>query len=324
LEVNYQGSSGVGLLNRWDINAIPLDISNDPVRLNTIRNAAQNFKPYPQFGNVFLYSNFGHSSFHSGTIKVEKRMSSGFTFTSFYTWAKSIDEASDDGTASGVTYYNRRLEKARSNYDVAHRWVTYAIWDLPVGKGKRWLGNSNSIVTKVLGNWQLSAIQSAETGVPLTFSHNGQLPGNVTNVYLPGAMRPDMAPGKTYDDIQLEWDRKGPCRHVVACALPWADINAFAVPASFTPGQAGRNIINGPGMFWHQFAMLKAIPVTERIKGTLRVDVTAPFKYPFFSAPSTAVNMRNPQTFGKITTQQGGFSGLGAVTETMIIFRLEF
>ena len=66
-------------------------------------------------------------------------MSSGLSFTSFYTWGKSIDEASDDGTASGVTYYNRRLDKARSNYDVAHRWITYAIWDLPFGKGKKFL-----------------------------------------------------------------------------------------------------------------------------------------------------------------------------------------
>jgi hypothetical protein len=77
-------------------------------------------------------------------------------------------------------------------------------------------------------------------------------------------------------------------------------------------------------MFWHQFALMKTIPFKERIKGTLRVDFTAPFKYPFFSAPSTAVNFRNPQTFGKITTQQGGFSGLGAVTETMVVFRVEF
>lgn len=323
LEVNYQGSSGVGLLNRWDINAIPLDISTDPARLNTIRTQAQNFKPYPQFGSVMHYSNYGHSSFHSGTIKVEKRMSRGLTFTSFYTWGKSIDEASDDGTAGGVTYYNRSLEKARSNYDVAHRWITYAIWDLPVGKGKRWM-NSGGVVAKVIGNWQLSAIQSAETGIPMTFTHNGQLPGNVTNVYLPGAMRPNMAPGKTYDDIQLDWDRKGPCRHIVACALPWADITAFAVPPSYTPGQAGRNIINSPGMFWHQFALTKHIPITERLKGTLRADFTAPFKYPFFSAPNTVVNFRNPAQFGKITSQQGGFSGLGARTETMIIFKLEF
>ena len=86
----------------------------------------------------------------------------------------------------------------------------------------------------------------------------------------------------------------------------------------------GRNIINGPGMLWHQFALAKSIPVTERIRGMLRVDFTAPFKYPFFNPPSSVVDFRNPQTFGKITSQQGGFSGLGAVTETMVIFRLEF
>jgi hypothetical protein len=324
LEINYQGSAGVGLLNRWDINAIPLDISKDPVQLEVIRRAPQNYKPYPQFGNVFLYSNFGHSSFHSGTVKVEKRMSSGITFTSFYTMGKSIDEASDDSAASGITYYNRRLEKGRSNYDVAHRWVTYAIWDLPFGKGKKFMSNSNRVVTKILGNWQMSAIQSAETGIPMTFSQNGGLTGGATNVFLPGAQRPNMAPGKTYDDIKLEWDRKGPCRFVVACALPWADINAFAIPASYTAGQAGRNIVNGPGMLWHQFALSKTIPVTERIKGMLRVDFTAPFKYPFFSTPSSSIDFRNPQTFGKITSQQGGFSGLGAVTETMVIFRVEF
>ncbi|MGH9721854.1 MAG: hypothetical protein ACRD8O_16730, partial [Bryobacteraceae bacterium] len=324
LEFTYQGSSGVGLLNRWDINAIPLNISSDPVQLERVRVAAQNFKPYPQFGSVLHYSNYGHSSFHSGTVKLEKRMSSGLSFTSFYTWGKSIDQASDDSTASGVTFYNRRLDKARSNYDVAHRWITYAIWDLPFGKGRRFMSNSNLVVTKVLGNWQLAVIQSAETGIPLSFTHTGRLAGTQTNVYLAGTLRPDMAPGKTYDDIQLDWNRKGPCRHVVACAEPWANINAFAIPPSFTPGQAGRNIINAPGMFWHQFGLSKDIPVTERIKGMLRVEFTAPFKYPFFSPPGTVVDFRNPQTFGKITAQQGGFSGLGARTMTTAIFRLQF
>ncbi|MEX2261195.1 MAG: carboxypeptidase regulatory-like domain-containing protein [Bryobacteraceae bacterium] len=322
LEFTYQGSAGVGLLNRWDINAIPLDISNDPVQLENVRRSAQNFRPYPQFGSVLHYSNYGHSSFHSGTVKLEKRMSSGLSFTSFYTWSKSLDEASNDGTAAGVTFYNRRLEKGRSNHDVAHRWITYAIWDLPIGRGQRFL-SSRGLVTKILGNWQLAAIQTAETGIPITFLHNGRLPGR-TNVFLPGTQRPDMATGKTYDDIQLNWDRHGPCRHTVACALPWADINAFAIPASFTPGQAGRNIVNGPGMFWHQFGLSKNIPVTERIKGMLRIEFTAPFKYPFFNPPGSTVDFANPQTFGKITAQQGGFSGLGARTMTTAIFRLEF
>src|ERR1700739_3028221 len=98
------------------------------------------------------------------------------------------------------------------------------------------MAQSNRVVTKVLDNWELSGIQSAETGVPITFTQNGRLPGNVTNVYLPGAKRHNMAPVKPYADIKLDWDRKGPCRFIVACALPWADINAFSMPPSFTPG----------------------------------------------------------------------------------------
>jgi hypothetical protein len=53
------------------------------------------------------YSNYGHSSFHSGTVKVEKRYSSGFSLASFYTWSKSLDEDSDDSAAGGLTFYNR-------------------------------------------------------------------------------------------------------------------------------------------------------------------------------------------------------------------------
>ncbi len=176
LEVNYQGSAGVGLLNRWDINAIPLNISSDPVQLETIRRAPQNFRPYPQFGSVLHYSNYGHSSFHSGTVKVEKRMSSGLSFTSFYTWGKSIDEASDDGTATGVTYYNRRLDKGA--VQLRRRAPLDHLRDLgsAVRQGKRFMSN-DSVVTKILGNWQLAAIQSAETGIPINFSHNGRLAG---------------------------------------------------------------------------------------------------------------------------------------------------
>ncbi len=103
LEVNYQGSASVGLLNRWDQNVVPLDVSRDPAQLERVRTSYQNFRPFTQFGNIFHFSNYGHSSFHSGTVKMEKRYSRGLSLTSFYTFAKAIDEASDDGGASGIT-----------------------------------------------------------------------------------------------------------------------------------------------------------------------------------------------------------------------------
>lgn len=320
-EITYQGSAGVGLLNRWDINQIPLNVSTDPARLDQIFRASQNFKPYPQFGNVFLYSNFGHSSYHSGTVKVEKRFSKGYSVTSFYTFAKSIDEASDDGAASGITYYNRRLEKARSNYDVTHRWVTYALWELPFGKGRKWMNSANTLVNGVLGGWELNAIQTLESGLPMTFGFTGS-PFN----YLPGAGRPDMAPGRTYDSIRLDWDRKGPCRFQTSCRPPWADVNAFAYPAAFTAGNSGRNVLTGPGNLWHQVSISKSFKFKERFTGLVRYDINNPFKYYFFNNPTTTVDLRaaNRVNFGQITGNQGSFSGLGGRTYQQLVFKVQF
>jgi len=163
------------------------------------------------------------------------------------------------------------------------------------------------VVTKVLGDWQLSAIQSAETGVPITFTTNGRLPGSTTKRLPAGGASSEYGAWEDVQRYQAGLGPKGPCRFIVACALPWADINAFAIPPSYTPGQVGRNIINGPGMLWHQFALAKSIPITERIKGMLRVDFTAPFKYPFFNPPSSVVTSEIPKRSERSHPNKGDF-----------------
>ncbi|MCC6862662.1 MAG: TonB-dependent receptor [Bryobacterales bacterium] len=319
VEFTYQGSAGVGLLNQWNINAIPLNISSDPAELNRIRQASQNYLPYTHFGGITHYSNWGHNTFHSGMVRFEKRYSHGLTLTSHYTRSKSIDEDSDDASAGGITFYNRSLEKARSDYDVTNRWVTYATYEFPIGKGRALLGSSNRAVQAILGNWQLSVIQTLENGAPFSFTFSG-----TSNVYLPGGLRPNMAPGKTYGDIKIPWDSHGPCRFNRSCDLPWADINAFAYPASFTPGQAGRNIQTGPGILWHQVSVMKEFSIRERLKARIKYDVNNPFKRYFFSRPGNSVDFRNPQNFGKITSSSGSFSGLVGRLYQSIEVRLEF
>ena len=120
MEMIYQGTAGVGLLNNWDINAIPLNVSTDPAVLNQIFQATQNYKPYPQFGTINLYSNFGHNTYHAGTLRVERRFTAGLTLLALYTFSKALDESDDDSAATGITYYNRRLEKGRAGYDNRH------------------------------------------------------------------------------------------------------------------------------------------------------------------------------------------------------------
>jgi hypothetical protein len=107
-------------------------------------------------------------------------------------------------------------------------------------------------------------------------------------------------------------------------AEPCANINAFAYPRSFTAGNVGRNIITGPGMLWHQFSLAKRFPIKERIVGSVRWDINNPFKYYFFSNPGTTVDFRNPQNFGKITGNQGSFSGLGGRLYHQVMFKLEW
>ena len=74
--------------------------------------AYQNFKPYPQFGAIQHYSNYGHNTHHGATLRVEKRYGRGTTLNSFWTFSKTMNDVDEDGGASGITFFNRRLEKA--------------------------------------------------------------------------------------------------------------------------------------------------------------------------------------------------------------------
>jgi hypothetical protein len=152
LEAIYQGSGAVGLLNNWDINAVPLNIALDYNTLDNIRRNVQNFKPYPQFGSIQLYSNFAHNTYHSGTVRMERRYRQGLFVNGFYTWSKILTDADAAGGISGVTYYNRGLEKARANYDISHRFVGTFILRIAVWQGPA-LGQSWR--RERLGSWWL-------------------------------------------------------------------------------------------------------------------------------------------------------------------------
>ncbi len=170
LEMMYQGSAGVGLIERWQANTFPIDFGADNPALRAAAFARpQNYRPYPQFGDILFRSNTGHSTFHSGSVKLEKRYSAGMTFTTFYTFSKAIDSQDDDNFGSGVApIQNRGLEKGPAGFNRSHMWVGAVTWALPVGKGRRFL-SGGGILDKLLGGWEIVYIQSLESGNPLVF-----------------------------------------------------------------------------------------------------------------------------------------------------------
>ncbi len=302
-EVLYQGSSGVGLLNNWDINVVPLNISTDRAVLTTIRNSYQNFRPYPQFGSIQHYSNYGHNSHHGVTVRVDKRYSSGFTVNSFWTWSKTLNDVDDDGGAGGITWYNRSLEKGRAAYDVSHRWVSTITYELPIGRGRRFM-SSGRIKNAVFGGWELMYGQTFQTGTPFTVAFAGS-----PNLYLPGANRPiQIAPN---DQVKLAHVDIGPNRFPFSAQKRYLDINGFRYPDSFTVGTLGRNTLEGPGIVWGQASLAKEWPIRERLKFSLRLDVNNPYKYHSFNPPNSTYNATDPSNFGTFNGTRGSFSDIG-------------
>ena len=298
IEVTYQGSAGVGLVELWETNTFPVDFGRGDAALqNRVLAQAQNFRPYSHFGDVRMRSNFGHSTFHSGTIRMERRMTRGLYFNTFYTYSKAIDSQDSDNSGSGVApIQNRGLEKGRAGFDRNHRYIGVVTWELPFGNGKRFL-NRSGWIHRIFGGYEIAWIQTMESGNPLTFGFTNS-PFN----YYPGFAgnrRPDVVSKPLLRD---NWGDQGGDRFNLQNANPIVDINHFAYPAAFSPGNSGRNILTGTRLLWSQVSASKDISITERVNLQIRWDSQNALKTYNFNPPTTTVDFRNPRTFGKLSS----------------------
>lgn len=313
----YQGSAGIGLLERWQINTFPLDYgANDPALRAAAFAKSQNYRPYPQFGDILMRSNFGHSTFHSGTAQLEKRYSKGLVLDTFYTFSKSIDSQDDDNNGSAscgsdpskcgiAPIQNRSLEKARAGYDRNHRFIAVATYELPVGKGRRFM-NHGGVWNAIFGDYEIAWIQTAESGNPLTFTF-----ANSPYNYFPtfaGSRRPNVVGSPRIRD---NWGDFGGDRFNLQNINPIIDINYFAYPAEFTPGNSGRNIVTGTRLLWSQVSAQKNFRIMERFNLQFRWDFQNPFHNYNFGPPTNTVDFKNPRTFGKDLNNDQRTASLG-------------
>jgi hypothetical protein len=256
-------------------------------------------------------ANTGHSSFHAGTIQYSKRYSKGLFLDSFYTYSKALDDCDNDGgTCTGVApVSDRNLAKGRAGYDMRHRFVTTANYELPVGKGRRYL-NRGGVLDWIAGGFEISWIQTVATGNPFGFTFaNSPYNYYPTNI---GARYPNLVAQPSMPQFGLGnligTNRFNQSLENALIVSPGqesgsstSNISAFAPPPPFTPGNAGRNILTGPAAYFSQFSAKKNFKFRERWNLQLRFDFQNPFHNYAFSAPSNTVDFKNPQLFGKIT-----------------------
>lgn len=248
-------------------------------------------RPYPQWGVLDYKIWGGSSSYQSLQAKIEKRFASGFSFLGSYAWSKCLDGPGSEEGGSPV-YYLDNLNKGRCDFDVPHNFVTSYIWEVPFGKGRRYLSRAPRAVDFLVGGWQWQGINTLQSGVPYSVSINVDRANTGAGSQRPDAIAPPVVPQNL--NCWYFTSSNPACR-----ALLPNQTDTFVLPALYTYGNAGRNILRGDRLIQFDMSLIKNFRVTELKSFDFRAQVFNLTNTPSFSNPSGSVNLA---TGGQVTS----------------------
>ena len=253
---------------------------------------AQALRPYPQYSSINTGvqngDKSGHSSYHAFVLKADRRFSKGLTFQWSYVFSKLLTD-SDTYFATGATtqdQYNRRLEKSIGAYDQSHVIKFSTLYDLPFGKGQKWL--QSGPLAYVLGGWRIAGIQVYNSGLPIALTRNNPLP--IFNY----SSRPVV---DSYDGWRAP---------LVGSDFDPA-VDRFLKPASAFPTQPATDFGNATRYnpkvrsFWGQsenVSLAKTFRISEKFRIDLRGEAFNIFNRVIFGTGSTNLNAA---TLGQVT-----------------------
>jgi hypothetical protein len=240
LSLDYVGSGGRHLFIQPQVNTAPI------AGPGSLASRGQRFSNFAG-GSISSSTNRGTSNYNALQAKLEKSLSSGLSFLASYTWSKSLDIQSEGQSGSIATEYDLRREWALSDFDRKHLVAISGTYALPVGKGKAYLGNASRFTQAALGGWNIGWIFTHTSGAPFSISAGGDI-ANVGG----GSQRAQVVgdPNSGFTQSRLEWFNTA----------------AFAVPATFTFGNEGRNNLIGPAQTNMDFTTFKDFRFSERTR----------------------------------------------------------
>ncbi len=255
----------------------------------TVRQA---LRPYPQYNSIDTASgggdHSGHSTYHAAMIRFEKRYSGGLQFQTSYVFSKILTDADSYWVGgAAMDHFNRGLEKSIGQFDVPHNFKIGTVYELPFGKGKRFLG-ANGAANWLVGGWRVSGNAFYSSGLPLGLSTSNSMP------LFSGGLRPIIS---TYDGWRAP--TKG------GDFDPFVD--RFVQPASFFPAQPANTFGNQTrynpkfrqfGNYNENISVSKTFPIKEQIRIDLRAEAFNAFNRVRFGTGSLSLQS---QQLGQLT-----------------------
>jgi hypothetical protein len=275
LEASYVASKGthLGVFRRFNT-PLHTETGED---LNPRPGDLQSLRTFPDLGTIFQRQHIGNSSYQSLQLKAEKRFRHSLTFLASFVWSKSIDDADNIlvgqyDSAGAQNENNLRLERGLSFDNVPRRLSADFVYNLP----------SLHALGPLVRNWRLNGVITLQDGTPLNPFY---IASDFANTGTPN--RPNIVPGQS---ISLPSSERTPDH--------WFNTAAFSTPAPYTFGDAGRNIIPGPGNEVTDLALARRFAVKERFSFELRGDAFNILNHPNYGIPGPYPDLG--PFFGKI------------------------
>jgi Carboxypeptidase regulatory-like domain len=262
------------------------------------QSVAQALRPFPQYDRLGTdqgLENYGQSTFNALETSLDRRFRNGLHLMFSYTYSKTLTDAESSAPfwsafAGGVTGiqnpFNLHTEKALSQQDIPHQIVLTYIYELPVGKGKKFAGNTSGAVNQVLGNWTVSGVQRYSSGQDTILGCAPGIPADDNCVYW------NRVPGQPIFSAEYLSGHFDPFTNGVFNKA------AFSDPNQHIDGSNGATIIsgtpyvfgNGPRVYsarspWYRgedFALIKRFPVRDRFNLEFQAQFINAFNHHVF------------------------------------------
>jgi hypothetical protein len=268
--VGYVGTQTVRSFADWNANAAA------PGAGNTGRPF---YAPYRRTADTLYWNGFLSANYHSLQVSLNRRLAQGLMLKGAYTYSKAINMTDDDGWAGVMFNFLPHFDRNRApaGYDIPHMFQMGYVYDLPLGKGKKYA--NQGVTAAILGDWQINGVFAAVQGRPFSVGADG------------GALN---APGnsQTADLVKTNVEKIGSLNE-------FYDKSAFAPVTQARFGNTGRNILRGPGFVNLDLGLFRDFTLTERVTLQFRGEAFNATNTPHFDNPATSVNSSN---FMRITS----------------------
>jgi hypothetical protein len=276
----------------------------------------------PQYLTAELLGNYANSTYNSLQVEVTRRFANGLSYQGSYVFSKTLGE--DDGgsqslVSSYITSRNRRLDKHLLGYDIPHIFRNSGTFELPFGRGRKWLNSGHGIMRHLLEKWEIGAIFNKFAGTPLNLSDSFGTTFNSVAVTpmaygaIPKNFGEVVKSGNNVVYFQGWTQVADPIRQNLpaslqsqATQLAIADASGKILignPVLGSTGGVGVNLLRGPGSFSLNADIIKRVAIKENGLGLeFRADFINPTNTPQWGAPNANIDSTS---FGQITSATG-------------------